>query len=95
MTFFMTLAMILWGISLYFKFETYNPTIESDGKYWVIRVGDKFVDYEYIRISPMLYVLLWNGDSAAYVDCRFPSLEEAKLYFKHVCNYTTEGKVYD
>lgn len=94
MEYLVQLAMLCFAISIYYKFQELNPIIEQDGAFWVIRIdGEYFVDAVILASHPKNNLTLHSGRSAQYKYCRFTSKKEAELYFNHVCNYATEGKI--
>lgn len=94
MVFILSIAVACWLIGVYFNYKVWRPIIEQDGAFWVIRVGNRFVDQDRMRSRLGKYLVLISGLNVLdYPYCKFESKEQAELYFKHVCNYTTEGKV--
>lgn len=90
----MSISAACWLIGVYFSCKVCWPIIEQDGAFWVIRVGSRFVDQERMRSRLGKYLVLISGLNVLdYPYCKFESKEQAELYFKHVCNYTAEGKV--
>lgn len=93
MGFFLTIAGVCWLIGVYFDCKASWPTIEQDGDAWVIRLGNRFVDVEFMYASQgRAFRLISGRDRLNYRYCKFNSKEAAELYFKHVCDYAAEGK---
>ena len=95
MEFFISIAVVCWLVCVYFNCKVWQPAIEQDGDAWVIRVGNRFVNYDRMRSHLGKYLVLISGLNVLdYPYCKFESKEQAELFFKHVCNYTAEGKIY-
>lgn len=93
MGFFLTIAGVCWLIGVYFNCKASWPIIEQDGDAWVIRVGNRFVDVEFMYTYPARFLRLVSGrDNLEYKCCKLYTKNGADLYFKHVCNFAAEGK---
>ena len=94
MVFILSIAAICWLIGVYFNCKVWRPIIEQDGDAWVIRIGNRFVDYDRMYNHPSKDLVLVSGHNVLdYSSCKIFSKERAELFFKHVCDYTAEGKV--
>ncbi len=92
MTILVAIFVISLVMALYFYVQTFKPVIMEHEGFWVIRVQDHYVDYVALSLGKLNNnLLLWTAPEPV---CLFPFREEAEFYFKHVCNFTEQGKFF-